>query len=74
MYIPGRDEYAKSVRRVLMRRCLLMLVLLLRSVSMAVERRYHTLQDLVDAGIHASLSSFWSNSQLTALIKLLNEF
>ena len=50
MYIPGKDENTKLVKQVLMRRCLLMLVLLLRSVSIAVETRFKTIQDVVDLG------------------------
>lgn len=51
MYIPGNDEYTKLVKQVLMRRSLLMLVLLLRSVSIAVENRFKTIQDVVDIGM-----------------------
>ena len=54
MYIPGKDENAKLVKHVLMRRCLLMLVLLLRTISIAVENRFKTMQDLVNIGIEIS--------------------
>ena len=50
MYIPGNDENTKKLRHLLMRRALLMLTLLLRSISNAVRKRYPTLQDLVKNG------------------------
>lgn len=51
MYVPGKDERSRIIRRVLLRRALLMLTLLLRSISRAVRRRFPTLQDLVKNGI-----------------------
>ena len=51
MYIPGEDERSKLLRRVLVRRAMLMLTLLLRSISKNVRNRYPTLQDLVKNGI-----------------------
>ncbi len=50
MYIPGNDDRSRVLRRVLVRRALLMLTLLLRSISRAVRRRFPTLQDLVKNG------------------------
>lgn len=57
LYCTGSDdsvesrENAKLLRRVLMRRCLLMLVLLFRHISESVHNRFPELQDLVDFGI-----------------------
>ena len=50
MYIPGNDEKSKLVRRALMRRCMSMFILLLRSVSTAINRRFHDLNELVQFG------------------------
>lgn len=58
LYCTGSDdsaesrENAKLLRRVLMRRCLLMLVLLFRHISESVHNRFPELQDLVDFGIN----------------------
>lgn len=51
MYIPGKDDESMLFRRVLVRRALLMLTLLLRSITHPIRRRYPTLQDLVNDGI-----------------------
>lgn len=50
MYIPGDQELTRVLREGLVRRVLLMLTLLLRSISPAVRRRYPTLQTLVKEG------------------------
>lgn len=50
IYVPGTDERTRLVRYGLVRRALLMLTLLLRSISPAVRRRYPALQDLVKEG------------------------
>lgn len=50
MYIPGLDEASRVVRRTLMRYLNLSLVLVLRSISMAVKRRFPTKEHLVEAG------------------------
>lgn len=47
IYIAGNQEQIRLLRQGLVRRELLMLVLLLRSISSAVRRRYPTLQSLV---------------------------
>ncbi len=52
MYIPGDQEHTRVLREGLVRRVLLMLILLLRSISPAVRRRYPTLQTLVKEGIY----------------------
>ncbi len=60
LYCTGSDdsvesrENAKLLRRVLMRRCLLMLVLLFRHISESVHNRFPELQDLVDFGINCT--------------------
>ncbi|XP_035206528.1 bestrophin-2-like, partial [Stegodyphus dumicola] len=50
MYIPGLDESSRVVRRTLMRYLNLSLVLVLRSISMAVKRRFPTKEHLIEAG------------------------
>jgi hypothetical protein len=52
MYISGKDEESLHLRRVLVRRALLMLTLLLRSITKPIRRRFPTLQDLVNEGIY----------------------
>jgi hypothetical protein len=53
MYLPGSDERSRAIRRLLVRRALLMMTLLLRSISRSVRRRFPTLQDLVKNGIRS---------------------
>ena len=69
MYIPGEDERSKLLRRVLVRRAMLMLTLLLRSISKNVRNRYPTLQDLVKNGILFSClnTSFFFKSMTNIL-------
>ncbi|XP_054710511.1 bestrophin-3-like [Uloborus diversus] len=50
MYIPGLDESSRVVRRTLMRYLNLSLLLVLRSISMAVKRRFPTKEHLIEAG------------------------
>ncbi|RWS25671.1 Bestrophin-like protein [Leptotrombidium deliense] len=50
MYIPGSDETSRILRRTLMRYLNLSLVLVLRSISDPVKRRFPTHEHLVDAG------------------------
>lgn len=63
MYIVGDSEKIKLIRRGLLRRTLLMLILLLRSISSRVRRRYPTLQSLVKAG-NVSPSTTWHEGNL----------
>lgn len=51
IYITGDQELIRELRQGLVRRSLLMLVLLLRSISPAVRRRYPTLKSLVLDGV-----------------------
>ncbi len=51
IYIPGDGEEVRVLRQGLVRRALLMLILLLRSISPVVRRRYPTLQTLVKEGL-----------------------
>nr|CAH0103871.1 unnamed protein product [Daphnia galeata] len=51
IYIPGDEEKVQELRNGLVRRALLMLILLLRSISSAVRRRFPTIQALVKEGI-----------------------
>lgn len=50
LYIPGVDETSRVLRRTLMRYLNVALVLVLRSISMAVKRRFPTRDHLVEAG------------------------
>ncbi|XP_074594690.1 uncharacterized protein LOC141850059 isoform X2 [Brevipalpus obovatus] len=84
MYVPGSDETSRMLRRTLMRYLNLTLVLVLRSISIAVKRRFPTKEHLVEAGfmtkqeleMHVSVPStefntFWI--PCTWFINLLRE-
>ncbi|XP_005408190.1 PREDICTED: bestrophin-1 isoform X2 [Chinchilla lanigera] len=49
-YVEGRDEHGRMLRRTLMRYAILGHVIILRSVSTAVYKRFPSLQHLVQAG------------------------
>lgn len=51
LYISGNDEHDQMMLRSLMRYVNLSLILVLRSISSSVKRRFPTLQHLVDAGL-----------------------
>lgn len=51
LYVTGNDDYARMLRRSLMRYLNLSLILVLRSISSAVKRRFPTLDHVVDSGM-----------------------
>lgn len=50
LYIEGNDDHAVILRRTLMRYLNLSLILVLRSISSAVKRRFPTMEHLIEAG------------------------
>nr|XP_033333072.1 bestrophin-4-like [Megalopta genalis]XP_033333073.1 bestrophin-4-like [Megalopta genalis]XP_033333074.1 bestrophin-4-like [Megalopta genalis]XP_033333075.1 bestrophin-4-like [Megalopta genalis]XP_033333076.1 bestrophin-4-like [Megalopta genalis] len=55
LHIAGNDDYARTLRRALMRYLNLSLTLVLRSISSAVKKRFPTLEHVVDSGFMTSL-------------------
>lgn len=53
--VDGEDEYGRLLRRTLMRYSNLVSVLILRSVSTAVYKRFPSMEHVVRAGQHCSL-------------------
>lgn len=51
LYVPGNDERTRVMRRSLMRYLNLTLVLILRSISSAVKKRFPSIDHLVDLGM-----------------------
>ncbi|XP_003748207.1 bestrophin-3-like [Galendromus occidentalis] len=57
MYVPGTDERSRMLRRTLMRYLNLTLILVLRSISKAVKRRFPTREHLIEAGFMTKLEA-----------------
>jgi len=57
LYVTGNDDYSRMLRRALMRYLNLSLILVLRSISSAVKRRFPTLDHVVDSG----KSQYWDH-------------
>ncbi|XP_043254857.1 bestrophin-4-like [Colletes gigas] len=55
LYVTGNDEYSRMLRRALMRYLNLSLILVLRSISSAVKKRFPTLEHVVEFGFMTSL-------------------
>ncbi|XP_078038038.1 bestrophin-4 isoform X2 [Augochlora pura] len=55
LHVTGNDDYARTLRRALMRYLNLSLTLVLRSISSAVKKRFPTLEHVVDSGFMTSL-------------------
>ncbi|XP_029036650.1 bestrophin-4-like [Osmia bicornis bicornis] len=55
LYVTGNDNYARMLRRSMMRYLNLSLILVLRSISSAVKKRFPTLDHVVDSGFMTSL-------------------
>lgn len=55
LYVNGNDEYARMLRRAMMRYLNLSLILVLRSISSAVKKRFPTLDHVVDSGFMTAL-------------------
>ncbi|XP_003705242.2 bestrophin-4 [Megachile rotundata] len=55
LYVTGNDEYARVLRRSMMRYLNLSLILVLRSISSAVKKRFPTLDHVVDSGFMTSI-------------------
>ncbi|XP_017877447.1 bestrophin-4-like isoform X2 [Ceratina calcarata] len=55
LYITGDDEYSRMIRRALMRYLNLSLILVLRSISSAVKKRFPTYEHVVDSGFMTEL-------------------
>ncbi|EEC05260.1 conserved hypothetical protein [Ixodes scapularis] len=57
MYVPGQDDGSRMLRRTLMRYLNLSLILVLRSISKAVKRRFPTKDHLIEAAFLPLLES-----------------
>ena len=54
-YLVGKDDHSRILRRTVARYMLSSLILILRSVSVSVMKRYPTMEHLVEAGFFSKL-------------------
>lgn len=64
LYLPGNDEKTRIIRRTLMRYLNLTLVLILRSISSAVKKRFPSVDHLTDVGVYNELLRAFLNVHL----------
>lgn len=50
MYVEGNDDYGRMIRRTLMRYLILTFILVLRSISSSVKKRFPTMEHVVESG------------------------
>jgi len=50
LFVEGNDDYGRMIRRSLMRYLILTLILVLRSISSSVKKRFPTLEHVVESG------------------------
>lgn len=72
LYVQGNDDHARMTRRTLMRYLNLTLILVLRSISSAVKRRFPKLDHLVEAGARCGGGRVYTEYGMVLLFYFLN--